>query len=57
MSEAFNKFCLGNDIKKTGMGGDFTCPDMTMVDAKIYASALTGGQVRTAYEDAIDSLN
>ena len=57
MSEAFNKFCLGNDIKKTGMGGDFACPDMTMVDAKIYASALTGGQVRTAYEDAIDSLN
>jgi len=28
-----------------------------MVDAKIYASALTGGQVRTAYEDAIDRLN
>lgn len=55
-SEAFNKFCLGNDIKKTGLGGDFPCPDMTMVDAKIYEGALTGGQVRTAYENALSAI-
>ena len=56
LSEAFNKFCLGNDIKKTGEGGDFPCPNMTMVDAKIYSEALTGGQVRTAYENAVESV-
>lgn len=53
---AFNKFCLGNDIKKTGEGGDFACPDMTMVDVKIYDEALTAGQASTAYKNAMDAL-
>jgi len=53
---AFNKFCLGMDIKKTGEGGDFACPDMTMVDAKIYDEALTAGQASAAYKNALESL-
>ena len=61
-AEAFNKFCLGADYRETAKVTsttpiDYPTKDMTMVDAKIYASALTAEQVQTAYENALDSLN
>ncbi|MBS6446503.1 MAG: metallophosphoesterase [Clostridiales bacterium] len=61
-AEAFNKFCLGADYRETAKVTsttpiDYPTKDMTMVDAKIYSSALTAEQVQTAYENALDSLN
>ena len=61
-AEAFNKFCLGADYRETAkvteaVPIDYPTSDMTMVDAKIYSSALTAEQVKTAYENAMDSLN
>ena len=53
---SFNKFCLGGDIKPTGEGGDFVCPNMTMVDAKIYSSALSDEQAESAYQNALSLL-
>lgn len=53
---SFNKFCLGGDIKATGEGGDFICSNMTMVDAKIYASALSSEQAERAYQNALSLL-
>lgn len=54
---AFNRFCLGADIKATAGGLDYPSPNMTMVDAKIYSEALTAEQAMIAYENAINSLN
>ena len=52
----FNYFCLGDDIKTTLKGGDFPTLGMTMVDAKIYAKALSAEDVTTVYGIAVDSL-
>lgn len=50
---AFNKFVLGGDIKPSGEGGDFGVSGMTMVDAKIYSTALNDTQAGIAYESAM----
>lgn len=60
--EAFNKFCLGSDYRETEKVTeetqiDFPTPDMTMVDAKIYSSALSAEQVKAAYENALALLD
>lgn len=52
----FNYFCLGNDITKGNVGGDFPTKGMTMVDGKIYTGALTAEQVAEAYESALKLL-
>lgn len=61
-AEAFNKFCLGSDYRETAKVTettpiDFPTPDMTMVDAKIYSSALSAEQVKAAYENALALLD
>ena len=61
-AEAFNKFCLGSDYRETEKATaevpiDFPTSDMTMVDAKIYSSALTAEQVAAAYENALALLD
>ena len=50
---AFNRFCLGGDIKPSGDGGDFGVSGMTMVDAKIYSTALNDAQADLAYKSAM----
>lgn len=52
----FNYFCLGNDITKGNVGGDFPTKGMTMVDGKIYTGALTAEQVAEAYNSALKLL-
>lgn len=52
----FNYFCLGNDITKGNVGGDFPTKGMTMVDGKIYTGALTAEQVTEAYNSALKLL-
>ncbi len=47
--KTFNYFCLGDDITKDLVGGDFKTQGMTMVDAKIYDDALTPEQIAKAY--------
>ncbi|MBQ8496649.1 MAG: metallophosphoesterase [Clostridia bacterium] len=54
--KAFNMFCLGADVKKDGSAGDFLCPAMVMVDAKIYEGALTADEAKTAYNNAIANV-
>lgn len=54
--KAFNMFCLGADVKKDGSAGDFLCPSMVMVDAKIYEGTLTAKEVTTAYNNAVASV-
>ena len=61
-AEAFNKFCFGSDYRETAKVTettpiDFPTPDMTMVDAKIYSSALSAEQVKAAYENALALLD
>ena len=60
-NDAFNKFCLGADyMAQTRVTAttpvDYPSSDMTMVDAKIYASALNSEQVLTAYNNAVESI-
>lgn len=52
----FNYFCLGDDIKTGLTGGDFPTSGMTMVDAKIYDSALTADDAANIYKAAVNSL-
>ena len=52
----FNYFCLGNDITKGNVGGDFPTKGMTMVDGKIYTGALTAEQIAEAYNSALKLL-
>ncbi|MGM9664597.1 MAG: LamG domain-containing protein [Eubacteriales bacterium] len=52
----FNYFCLGDDIKTGLTGGDFPTSGMTMVDAKIYDSALTADDAANVYKAAVNSL-
>lgn len=54
--KAANMFCLGADVKPDGSAGDFLCPSMVMVDAKIYDGALTADEVKTAYNNAVDTV-
>ena len=54
--KAANMFCLGADVKPDGSAGDFLCPSMVMVDAKIYNGALTADEVKTAYNNAVDTV-
>ena len=49
VSGTHNYFCLGDDITKGLVGGDFKTQGMTMVDAKIYDDALTPEQIAKAY--------
>ena len=46
----------GAEVKKDGFAGDFLCPAMVMVDAKIYEGALTANEVKTAYDNAAASV-
>lgn len=59
--EAYNLFCLGADYRAQANVGQYTldypCPNMTMVDAKIYSQALTAEQAAAAYEAALASLS
>ena len=54
--DAFNMFCLGADTKADGTAGDFISPNMTMVDAKIYAGVLTAEEITAAYNNAVASV-
>ena len=53
---AFNMFCLGADVKADGSAGDFVCPNMTMVDAKIYQGVLTEAEITAAYNNAVATV-
>ncbi|MCQ2770505.1 MAG: hypothetical protein MJ236_01735 [Clostridia bacterium] len=54
---AYNMFCLGADIGPAGTPKDFYSSNMTMVDAKIYNSALTANQVAGAYTTSVSDLS
>ncbi len=54
--KAYNMFCLGADVKKDGSAGDFLCPSMVMIDAKIYDGALSSDEVKTAYDNAVATV-
>ena len=54
--DAFNRFCLGDDIKPGGVAGDFPATDMVIVDAKFYTGVMDAAGVRTAYEKAVGAL-
>ena len=60
-AEAFNLFCLGADYRaqanvNSQYSLDYPCPDMTMVDAKIYSQVLTAEQAKAAYDAAVAGL-
>ena len=54
--DSFNKFCLGDDIKIGGAGGDYPCVDMVIVDARIWKGVMTGEEVSAAYQNALKLL-
>ena len=56
ISDTFNKFCLGNDIIVGGMGGDYPCVDMVIVDAKIWKGVMSDEDVAAAYQNALKLL-
>lgn len=57
IGDTFNLFCLGDDVKVGGEGGDFpSTGKMVMTDAKIYSSALNSAQVENAYKNAQKTL-
>lgn len=49
--DTFNKFCLGADIKASGL--DFPSANMTILDAKFYNMALNAAQVGLAHEKTV----
>lgn len=54
----FNTFAMGADLSpSTSKAGDFLATDLVLVDAKIYASALTADEAKSAYLEAIAAFN
>ena len=51
-----NVVTLGADVNKTGVAGDFTASNMTIVDAKIYQGALGDTDAELAYKLAVEAL-
>ncbi|MCQ2436740.1 MAG: LamG domain-containing protein [Clostridia bacterium] len=54
-TEAYNKFCLGADIKKT-TADDFCTTDFSMKDAKFYDYAVSDEQAMQIYADALETF-
>lgn len=52
----FNWFCLGDDIKTEGAGGDFPADDMTIVSARIYLGTMDDARVKSVYDAAVKAL-
>jgi hypothetical protein len=51
----YNVFYIGGDptVQKTNAQCDYPASDLSVVDVKLYAGALTADEVKTAYQNAI----
>ncbi|MBQ8404619.1 MAG: hypothetical protein IJX55_09405 [Clostridia bacterium] len=52
----FNTFAMGADLSPS-KAGDFLATDLVIVDAKIYASALTADEAKSAYLEAVAAFS
>ena len=53
----FNTFCLGADLSpSTSKAGDFLADNLVLVDAKIYASALTAEEVKMLHSYVVEDF-